>query len=147
MRKILVAIALAIAGYLLIPVLGAEANTPAQFSFVGLPYDDAKSFYSELRDSVEKCNRVEVANLLHYPFATKVNGKVVSYKNTDEFLKNYSLVITGKVKDSLTNTSFEDLVLQPTGAMTKGGIVWIGGVRIQTKNGSYNAIRVIGINN
>jgi hypothetical protein len=124
----------------------SDIGSSTRFQPAGISYDDAKAFYSELREAVSHGNKKVVVTLLMYPFGTKINGVIVNIKNERECLKYYDQLFTQKVVDSLNDTSFEDLEVFYTGVSTKGGIVWFGGTKLKSKKTATNIVRVIAIN-
>ena len=96
---------------------------------------------------MSKGDKQAVAKLIIYPFSANIGkDKSVELQGPAQFVKDYDLIMTDKVTSSLKATPFEALELHDVGAMTQGGIVWIGGTKLRSKNGFVQAIRVIAIN-
>ena len=98
-----------------------KENTPSRYSVAGI--DDAAEFervFKIIQALVAKGEKEKVAEYIRYPL-TSANITVTS---KEEFIKNYDLIITEKVKNALVNQKVEETFVNYKGVMVGAGEVW-----------------------
>ncbi|MFD1887252.1 hypothetical protein [Paenibacillus wenxiniae] len=93
-------------------------------------FDSAKQFtgyFANLKRAVAKGNLDAVAKRVSYPLAVnQADGKRRSILNEKQFLKEYSSIMTSKVRNALANQNVNDVFINYRGVMVGNGELWIG---------------------
>ncbi|MCB2289333.1 hypothetical protein LGK97_06085 [Clostridium sp. CS001] len=100
-----------------------KKGDPNRYSVAGI--DDADEFdrvFKTIQELVAKGEKEKVAEYIKYPL-TSAN---INVNSKDEFVKNYDLIITEKVKNALVNQKNEKLFVNYKGVMVGDGEVWFG---------------------
>ena len=98
-----------------------KESDPNKYSVAGI--DDAAEFesvFKTIQSLVAKGEKEKVAEYIRYPL-TSAN---ITVRSTEEFIKNYDSIITGKVKTALINQKVEELFVNYKGVMVGAGEVW-----------------------
>lgn len=96
--------------FLLVTSISCAAHRKDQiFEVTGIREQDARIFYSALKDAILNNKREVLAGMVRYPVGAFVKGKPTANRNRIEFLKNYDEIINQHIKDVVKKTKFEDL--------------------------------------
>lgn len=104
-------------------VFGRQANLPNSFYEEPQPYYNYENYYFELRDKMQKCNKIAKENLIH----TKEKSKVFYDKNLNIFVPKLNQLVL------LKNVSFQK------GKSRKLQPLWTGPYKVIKLNSKVNS--------
>lgn len=84
-----------------------------------------KTFF-RIKDLVERDAQEELAEYIYYPLRVNIRGERKTIKDKEDFIENYSHIITEKVKEALLKQKVENLFVNYQGVMVGNGEIWFG---------------------
>jgi hypothetical protein len=99
----------------------------------------ARDFLEEMRSAATTLDPDALAGLVHYPFVTYNNGRIVkTYATPAELLRDFEEIFTTRVITAMRNAQYSELFVNSQGAMISGGTVWFfqypEGIKIKAIN-------------
>jgi cyclopropane fatty-acyl-phospholipid synthase-like methyltransferase len=116
----------------------AEVNSTLDSLFGS--HTQYQQFFEKLKEAVAGDDKKAVASLVDYPFRARINGKAVTIKDANHFVADYNKIVTGKVKQAVTEQRYETLFANWQGVMIGDGEVWFSGI------GDNDTVKIIAIN-
>lgn len=89
--------------------------------------DEYKIAFSFLQDAVKNNDKLVVANMVSYPFKTKLNN-AKTIQNAEAFVQDYDKILTPEIKDVILRQKYEDVFTNQDGLMFGDGEVWLSSV-------------------
>lgn len=99
-----------------------------------------KTFFETLQRALAADDRKTVADMIDYPFHTRIAGKAVTITNAAGFVDHYDGIVTTKVKRAIAEQSYATLFANWQGMMIGDGEVWFAAV------GKPAVVRITAIN-
>lgn len=98
------------------------------------------SFFESLKTAVAAGDKQAVSAMVDYPFTARIGDKALTIRDAAQFVADYDMVITPKVKDAIAAQTYETLFANWQGVMIGNGELWFSGV------GEPPVVRIIAIN-
>ncbi|MHB8746298.1 MAG: hypothetical protein ACYC7I_07180 [Gammaproteobacteria bacterium] len=106
-----------------------------------------QAFFSQLSYAVSRNNKEWIADHVSFPLTTKINGEKRTFKNREEFLTEYEIIIDSKVKRAVTLQQPNALFKNWRGLMVGNGEIWFTAVHADPKDTQRVEYYITGINN
>ncbi len=100
---------------------------------------DARDFLEQMRSAATTLDPEALAGLVHYPFVTYNNGRIVkTYATPADLLLDFQEIFTPRVITAMRNAQYSELFVNAQGAMISSGTVWFfqypEGIKIKAIN-------------
>jgi hypothetical protein len=100
---------------------------------------DARDFLEQMRSAATTLDPEALAGLVHYPFVTYNNGRIVkTYATPAELLLDFEQIFTTRVITAMRNAQYSELFVNSQGAMISNGTIWFfqysEGIKIKAIN-------------
>lgn len=84
--------------------------------------------FDAIREAVANDDETGFAEWVSYPIAVSVGSKSLTIDDADQFVTEYSTIITGDIKAAIMAQKWEDLFVNAQGIMYGDGQVWLNGI-------------------
>lgn len=102
--------------------------------------EEVENFMQKIKKSVDKNDKVWLSENIQYPIKVNIGKKIISIKNSNEFIAKYDSIFYPTFKSIIKNESTCNMFANWSGVMLGNGSIWIG----QKEN---QKLKIIGINN
>lgn len=89
--------------------------------------DEYKIAFSFLQDAVKNNDKLVVANMVSYPFKTKLNN-AKAIQNAEAFVQDYDKILTPQIKDVILKQKYDEAFTNQDGLMFGDGEVWLSSI-------------------
>lgn len=117
----------------------------ARLDFLYGSHDVYYSFFDQLKRDIAQENKDLVAAVVKYPLEVDLEGKRAAIKNKQQFIQNYDIIITPKVKKAVATEQFVGMFSNYRGMMFGNGEIWFSGICLD-KMCKNVTVRITGIN-
>jgi len=107
--------------------LGEGEQKPNRYEVAGITNPVAfEAFFGQLQKAVKRGDKNEVAKNVKYPLRVNKEGASRFVHNEKQFLTEYDLIMTGKVRQALLQQSVTNTFVNDQGVMVGDGELWLG---------------------
>jgi hypothetical protein len=117
----------------------------SNFSAAGLESGEVQGFLRTLKDAVARDDAQAIASMVAYPITVKLEGAPVTVKTPQEFVANYTHIVSEPVKQAVEQAQLDRLFVNYQGVRLGRGEIWFGGV--YNKEGKPYQVKILAINN
>jgi len=107
--------------------LGEGEQKPNRYEVAGITNPVAfEAFFGQLQKAVKRGDKNEVAKNVKYPLRVNKEGASRFVHNEKQFLTEYDLIMTGKVRQALLQQKVTNTFVNDQGVMVGDGELWLG---------------------
>lgn len=81
--------------------------------------------FNTLKNAVINNNKKTISDYINYPITIKINNTTKVINSQHEFIKNYDIIITPKVKSALIKQQLNNINITPNGVKIGNGEMWM----------------------
>lgn len=120
----------------------------ARLDFLYGSHDVYHHFFDQLKRDIAQGNKSAVAAVVKYPLKINIKEKRIIIKNQQQFIKNYNVIITEKIKIIVAEERFVGMFANWSGMMFGNGQIWFSGICLDKtcKDSKKLVVRIIAIN-
>lgn len=87
-----------------------------------------RTVFRQLQQAVAGNDRAAVAALIDYPFTARIDGKAVTLRDRDAFVREYERILTPAIAAAITSQRYAELMVSQRGVMFGSGQAWLNGI-------------------
>jgi hypothetical protein len=107
----------------------------------GMDPEATKKFVQNMRSAAKINDRKALAGMIRYPFTTYDMGKpVLTYHRQQEVLRDFNLIFTTSVLQTMREANYETLFVRDQGAMIGHGEAWFNQQKDGIKFSAINSL-------
>lgn len=120
----------------------------ARLDFLYGSHDAYHHFFDQLKRDIAQGNKSAVAAVVKYPLKINIKEKRIIIKNQQQFIRNYNVIITEKIKKIVAEERFVGMFANGSGMMFGNGQIWFSGICLDKtcKDSKKLVVRIIAIN-